>query len=153
MEEICCPVFDPTLWDNKISTWNNKRFIKYNIKTFFYMPIGFGKGITKLQTIADKYNAKIDNLCLSNHKSKWNMEILLAVDKEVPNIENILLSGNYYSRVYEGPFKDTEKRMEDFDKDTKEKGYEVKELYMWYTTCTKCAKKYGKNYTVVIAKI
>jgi hypothetical protein len=24
---------------------------------------------------------------------------------------------------------------------------------MWYTTCPKCAKKYGKNYVVILAEI
>jgi len=24
---------------------------------------------------------------------------------------------------------------------------------MWYTTCPKCAKKYGKNYVVIIAEV
>lgn len=153
MEDVCCPVFDPTPWDNKILTWHNKRFIKMQVKTFFYMPINYGKAMSKLQTLADKYNAKIEYLCLSKHLSMWNMEVLLEVDKEIPNIENILLSGNYFSKVYEGPFKNTGLWMEDFDKTTKENGYEVKETYTWYTTCPKCAKKYGKNYTVIIAKI
>jgi hypothetical protein len=34
-----------------------------------------------------------------------------------------------------------------------EKSYKIKKWYMWYTTCPKCAKKYGKNYVVVIAEI
>ena len=25
--------------------------------------------------------------------------------------------------------------------------------YMWYTTCPKCAKKYGKNYVVILGQI
>jgi hypothetical protein len=25
-------------------------------------------------------------------------------------------------------------------------------MYQWYTTCPKCAKKYGKNYVVIIAQ-
>jgi hypothetical protein len=24
---------------------------------------------------------------------------------------------------------------------------------MWYTTCPKCAQKYGKNYVVIIAQV
>jgi hypothetical protein len=26
-------------------------------------------------------------------------------------------------------------------------------LYCYYTTCPKCAKKYGKNYVVLLAKV
>lgn len=45
--------------------------------------------------------------------------------------------------------------MEDYEKTIKEKGFkcDIKEVYMWYTTCPKCAKKYGKNYVVVIGEI
>ena len=25
--------------------------------------------------------------------------------------------------------------------------------YMWYTTCPKCAKKYGKNYVVILSEV
>jgi len=28
----------------------------------------------------------------------------------------------------------------------------IEKMYMWYTTCPECAKKYGKNYIVKIAK-
>jgi hypothetical protein len=151
MQEECCPMFDPIPWDDKVITWNNKRFIKAKVKTFFHMPIGFGKAMTKLQSEAENHGAKLDNnLSLSNHISKWNMELLLAVDKEVPTIENVFLSGDYYSRVYEGPFQDTGKWMEDYMKHIKNQNATI---YMWYTTCPKCAKKYGKNYTVIISNI
>jgi len=26
-------------------------------------------------------------------------------------------------------------------------------MYMWYTTCPKCAKKYGKNNVIILANI
>ncbi|MBU1088550.1 hypothetical protein KKC08_05320 [Patescibacteria group bacterium] len=35
----------------------------------------------------------------------------------------------------------------------KGKGMNVKKWYMWYTTCSKCAKKYGKKYVVIIGKV
>jgi hypothetical protein len=57
------------------------------------------------------------------------------------------------SKVYEGPFKDTKKWCDDFEAYAKEQGYEIKKWFMWYTTCPKCAKKYGKNYVVIIAEI
>jgi hypothetical protein len=33
------------------------------------------------------------------------------------------------------------------------KGKEIKKMYFWYTTCPKCAKVYGKNYTVILAMV
>jgi len=153
-EQICCPPFNPEPWDDKVIEWNEKKFIRDRVKTFFYMPFGFGKTMIRVMTALEKANATSpDYLCLSDHTSKWNMDILLAVDKEIPGAENKTISGKFYSRVYEGPFKDTGKWCKDFGAKAKEKGFEIKKWYMWYTTCPKCAKKYGKNYVVVIGQI
>ncbi|MEI7502865.1 MAG: hydrolase, partial [Paludibacter sp.] len=89
---------------------------------------------------------------LSDHTSAWNMDLYLAVDKEIPGTENVKLSGTFYSKVYEGPFKETDKWVKDFERTTKEKGIKTGKMYMWYTTCPKCAKVYGKNYIVILAK-
>lgn len=154
--EVCCPRFEPKLWDDKVIEWKDKKFIKGNVKTFMFMPLNFGKEITRLMNLVESSEAKVeDNLCLSVHPSKWNMDIYLAVDKEIPNAQNTNISGNFYSKVYEGPFNKTGEWMKDFEQNLKEKGYnsDIKDAYMWYTTCPKCSKKYGKNYVVVLAEI
>ena len=94
-----------------------------------------------------------DWLCLSDHTSKWNMDLYLAVDREIPDAENTTISGKFISKVYEGEFKDTGKWMKDFATFVKDKGLTMKKQYSWYTTCPKCAKKYGKNYVVLIAGV
>jgi hypothetical protein len=33
------------------------------------------------------------------------------------------------------------------------KGKSVKNYYFYYTTCPKCARKYGHNYVVVLAEV
>ena len=81
------------------------------------------------------------------------MDIYVAVDKEIPGLENITLSGEYLSKVYEGPYKDTAKWHEDFSKVVAERGLKVTKYYLWYTSCPECAKKYGKNYVVILGKI
>jgi len=43
------------------------------------------------------------------------MDLYLAVDKEIPNAENITLSGKFISKVYEGDFKETGKWCKDFE--------------------------------------
>jgi hypothetical protein len=35
----------------------------------------------------------------------------------------------------------------------KTKAREIKKMYFFYTTCPKCAEFYGKNYTVILAKV
>lgn len=153
-EPVCCPEFDPIPWDNKIIEWDNKKFIRDKVFTLFFMPVNFGGAMKRLNQKVEKAGAKMpDSLCLSDHTSKWNMDLYLAVDKEIPDADNALLSGKYFSKVYEGPYRDTGKWTEDFKKEAKIKGFEIRKWYMWYTTCPKCAKKYGKNYVVNICKI
>ena len=153
-ETGCCPKFDPAPWDGKNFEWQNKKFIKNKVRTFMYIPLNFGSVMTKMQKIVEAGGAKFkDNLCLSEHTSKWNMDLLLAVDKEVAGAENIVLNGKYFSKVYEGNFQDTGKWEVDFEKYCTEKNLKIKKHFSWYTTCPKCAKTYGKNYVVIIAEI
>jgi hypothetical protein len=151
---VCCPEFDPTLWDDKTIEWTNKKFIREKVVTFFYMPLNFGKKMTKLDKKVKDAGAMIpDWLCLSDHTSKWNMDLYLAVDKDIPNAVNTTLSGKFYSKVYEGPYKDTGKWSKDFETRMKSKGQQVTKWFMWYTTCPKCAKKYGKNFVAILSNI
>jgi hypothetical protein len=153
-EAICCPPFDPTPWDDKTFEWRDKPFIKDQVFTLFYIPINFGKAMVRMQSLTEKAGAKMpDYLCLSDHTSKWNMDLYLAVDKEIPGAKNVTLSGKFFCKVYEGDFKETGKWCGDFAAFAKEKGYAIKKQYLWYTTCPKCSKKYGKNYVVLIAEI
>jgi hypothetical protein len=150
----CCPKFDPAPWDGKLFEWQDKKFIKDRVFTLFYMPINFGAVITRMNKKVEQAGAAVPEwLALSDHTSKWNMDLYLAVDREVPGAENVSLSGKILTKVYEGDFKETAKWGEDFKAYAKEKGHEIKKWYMWYTTCPKCAKKYGKNYVVTVARV
>ncbi len=153
-EPVCCPPFDPIPWDDNLLSWENKLFIKDKVATFLYMPLNFGKAMTRLNKLVENVGASMpDWLCLSHHSSKWKMNLFLAVDREVVGAENVKLTGNFYSRVYEGNYNDTGKWTTDFEQHCIEKGYSIDQMFMWYTTCPKCAKKYGKNFTVIIAKL
>lgn len=154
MNDECCPRFNPEPWDKKILEWNDKKFIKAKVKTFLHIPLNFGSVMTKLDKILTEAAAEFqDAMALSEHTSKWNMNIYAAVNKEIPGVENISLSGKFLSKVYEGDFSKTGLWCEDFDKYAKEENAEIKKMYMWYTTCPKCAKKYGKNYVVILGEI
>ncbi|MFA6254297.1 MAG: hydrolase [Candidatus Paceibacterota bacterium] len=153
-DQECCPKFGPDLWDGKTFDWSNKRFIKDKVFTLFYLPINFGSVITQSVKKIEKSGAKmLEGMALSEHTSKWNMDLYLAVDKEITGAENVTLSGKFLSKVYEGNFKDTGIWMKDFEGYAKEKSVAVDKIYLWYTTCPKCAQKYGKNYVVIVAKI
>lgn len=151
--KICCPEFNPEPWDQRIFSWKDKKFIKDRVFTFFYMPLNFSGVMKRLDAKVKKANNSIpDNLCLSDHTSKWNMDVYLAVDKDIPGAENVAVSGEFLSKVYEGPYQDTGKWCKDFEDYAKTLNLSIEKWYMWYTTCPKCAKKYGKNYVVIITK-
>jgi len=152
--EECCPKFEPEQWDDKLFEWSNKKFIKDKVCTLFHMPLNFGSVMRRLdKTIRNAGATMLDNLCLSDHTSKWNMDIYIAVDNEIAGANNVTLSGKYYSKVYEGPFKDTGKWCKDLETVAKVKGLNIKKWYIWYTTCPKCAKKYGKNFVVIVGEV
>ena len=152
--EICCPKFDPSLWDNKILEWENKRFIKDDVCTLFYMPVNFGGAMIRWHKLVSNSGAAVqDYLCLSDHRSKWKMDLYLAVDQEISGTQNVIWSGKYFCKVYEGAFRNTGKWCKDYKESLKERGLNLGKLYMWYTTCPKCAKKYGKNYVAILSQI
>lgn len=153
-EAECCPPFDPELWEDKIIDWDKRKFIRDKVLTLFFMPLNFGKRMRKLDALIRQAGGSfVDNMGLSDHTSKWNMNILLAVDKDIPGAENTTLSGRFYSKVYEGSYSSTGKWCQDFEEAAKAKELAIDKWYIWYTTCPKCARKYGKNYTVIIGKI
>lgn len=153
-DEECCPRFDPAQWDEKIMEWKEKKFVRGKVRTLFFIPLGFGRMMRKLdQKIHDAGASIQDNMGLSDHTSRWNMDVYIAVDRMVPKADNTNLSGNFLSKVYEGDFKETGKWWKDYHSYAEGKNLKVEKCYMWYTTCPKCAKKYGKNYVALVGKI
>ena len=153
-EAVCCPRFDPAPWDGTTVVWDNKRFITDRVFTFLYMPINFGGAMRRLGAKVDSAKASVpDWLCLSEHTSMWKMNLYLAVDHDIPQAESTTISGKFYCKVYEGPFSDTGKWVKDFNAATAAKGLKCGKMFFWYTTCPQCAKKYGKNYVVILAQI
>jgi hypothetical protein len=150
----CCPEFNPDPWDGKILNWQDKKFIKDRVFTFFFMPVNFGQVMKRLDKKVRNAGAEIpDFLCLSYHTSRWNMDVYLAVDREIPGEKIVSLNGKFLSKVYEGPFRDTGKWCRDFETYANSQNLKIKKWYMWYTTCPKCAKKYGKNYVVILSEV
>lgn len=150
----CCDPFDPTPWDDKEVKWENKRFIRDKVFTIFNIPMNFGRVMTRMMAkVKGSGRKSSDMVCLSDHTSKWNMDVYVSVDQEIPGAKNTTLSGKFLSKVYEGPFQDTGKWCKDFEGYVKGKDKKIKKMYMWYTTCPKCAKVYGKNYIVILAQI
>lgn len=150
----CCPLLDPTLWQNKTFVWKNKLFFRDRVKTLFYIPLNIGRVMKRMsKRVKDARSSFADGMMLSDHTSMWNMDIYVAAKKRIAGMDHTTLSGKFFTRVYEGSHNETQEWAHDFDAYTKSKKMKVKKLYMWYTTCPKCSHKYGKNYVVFVAQI
>ena len=150
----CCPKFDPAPWDGKMLEWNGKLFLKGSVFCLFHIPINFGGVISRLISKAQAAGAETWNgPCLSDHTSMFNMDIYVPCGKEVEGEKSARLSGKYLCKIYEGDFKETGKWCKDFQEYAKGRNVEIGKLYTWYTTCPKCAKKWGKNYVGVLGEI
>jgi hypothetical protein len=55
--------------------------------------------------------------------------------------------------VFEGPFSHARSWAEEMKRYVARHGRALDTLYFFYTTCPKCAKHYGKNYVVAVAKV
>ncbi|MGB2809473.1 MAG: hydrolase [Sedimentisphaerales bacterium] len=153
-ETGCCPRFNPDPWDEKEVTFQDKLFIKDHVRSFFHIPLNFGKVMVRnMEKISEAQALTPKPLLLSDEKSLWGADIYIAVAKEVPGAEMVRISGTFLTRVFEGPYKNIRHWVKEMKAYVESKAGEIKKMYFFYTTCPKCAKFYGKNYTVILAQV
>ena len=155
-EKQCCPLFNPIPWQEKEHIWKDKPFVKTYVKQIFHIPLNMGQVITKMWASINDANAQPsdeDFLILAYDPSPWKSELYFSVTKPVEGLENVTLSGKYITKVFDGPFNDVPKWISEFDIYLEKKNLKALKYYFHYTTCPKCAKKYGHNYVVAFAQI
>ncbi|MBN2100466.1 hypothetical protein JW710_01030 [Candidatus Dojkabacteria bacterium] len=156
--EVCCPRFDPSPWDEKIHHWDNKLFIKDSVPQFLHIPLPmmYSKKVSKMWNMIQEAHADPeikDFLLLAYDPSPWKSELYMSTTKEVPGAENVRLSGTFLTKVFDGPYNAVPSWIPEMDEYVEKQGKKVKKYYLYYTTCPKCAKKYGHNYAVMFAEI
>ncbi len=150
----CCLRFNPDPWDEKEVTFDNKLFIRDHVKSFFHVPLNFGKVMVKNMEMIKKADTLMpEPLMLSDEKSLWGADIYIAVTKDVPGAEMARISGTFLTKVFEGPYKNAGRWAGNMKDYVKSKARELNKMYFFYTTCPKCAKVYGRNYTVILAQV
>jgi hypothetical protein len=153
-EEVCCPKFDPSLWDGKEFSWKDRLFVKDTVRAIMHVPLNMGSVMTRMINKIDAAKARSEDfLILSLEENPWKSEQFMPVVKEVDGLENVKLSGTYLAKVFEGPYQQAKSWYVEMVNYVKSRGKEVDKIYFYYTTCPKCAKKYGKNYVVLFAKV
>ena len=154
----CCPKFDPEPWHDKEIVWKDKLFIKNTMMQFMHIPLPgtFGKSVGRMWKKIEDAGANPDIkdfLMLATESSAWKGEVYINATKEVPNTENVRLSGTYMTKVFDGPYNAVPKWIKEMDQYVSQQGKAVKKYYFYYTTCPKCTKTYGHNYVVAFAEV
>ena len=153
-ETGCCPRFNPEPWDEKEVIFQDKLFVKDHVRSFFHIPLNFGKVMVRNMEKIQAADALVpEPVMLSDEKSLWGADIYIAVAKDVPDSEMARISGTFLTKVFEGPYKNVGQWVKEMKSYVKSKAREIKKMYFFYTTCPKCAEFYGKNYTVILAKV
>ncbi len=153
-ETGCCPRFNPEPWDEKEVTFQDRLFVKDRVRSFLYIPLNFGKVMVRNMEMIQKAGAlESEPLMLSDEKSLWGADIYIAVSKDVPGAEMARISGTFLTKVFEGPYKNAGRWAKEMTEYVKAKARQMEKMYFFYTTCPKCAKFYGKNYIVLLAKV
>jgi len=161
----CCPKFDPSSFTDgknyfKLITWNEKPFVKDGTWCFFYVPLTFGRAMSRaLKRITDAgaESPKDEMMVLSECISPWYSDVYVSVAKEeVDGAEVEKISGTFLSKAFEGDYSNMGKWVEEMKglvaEETVERPALGLKMYFYYPTCPKCAKKYGKNYVIIMAK-
>ncbi len=150
----CCPKFKPEGWEDQELHFEHKPFVKAKTRSFFHIPVNMGKVFSKTFRSIEEAHAMDEHqfIVLSEDHSAWSSDHYFAVTKEVPGEEMVYLTGNYLTKVFEGPFKDAPKWYDEMKHHVEYKGRKPEKVYFFYTTCPKCAKVYGKNYVIGVAE-
>ncbi len=152
--EECCPRFNPEPWDDKIVTWQNKRFVQDRVTSFLHMPLNYGIVMTRNDKAIRAAGARTETrVILTDENSLWGADVYFEASKDVPDKRMTTLSGTFLSKVFEGPYRNIPRWINDMKAYVAAKDKRVRKLYFYYTTCPNCAKKYGKNYVVILAEV
>lgn len=150
----CCPRFTPGPWDGQELHFENKPFVKASTVSLFHVPLNMGSVFARTWTAIKEAHAENGGfLVLSHDDSAWHGEHLFAVSKAVAGAEMVSLSGDFLTKVFEGPFSHARAWASEMKRYVAQRGRTLDTLYFFYTTCPKCAKHYGRNYVVGVAKV
>jgi hypothetical protein len=153
-ETGCCPRFHPEPWDGQTLHFDHKPFVRASTVSLFHIPLNMGSVFGRTWTAIQQAHADTGGfLVLSHDDSPWHAEHLFAVDRDVPGADMTHLSGDFLVKVFEGPYKEARRWCDEMGRYVRENGKTLDALYFYYTTCPRCAKHYGRNYVVAVARV
>lgn len=151
----CCPEFNPVGWDGLRLHFENKPFVRATTRSLMHVPLNMDSVFTRVQRHIEDAGAQDPEryLVLSRDVSASEAEHFFATTRYVPGEEMTNLTGDFITRVFEGPYRKAKDWSHDMEIAAEADGHTAKRVFMFYTTCPKCARTYGKNYVVGVAEI
>lgn len=151
----CCPEFDPEGWDGRHLVFKDQPFVRATTRALLHVPLNMGSVFTRVQEHIEDAGAQAPDgyFVMSRDLSASEGEHLFAVTKDVPGEEMIRLSGEFIARVFEGPYRHAKSWDHDMRVAAEADGHVAKNVFMFYTTCPRCAKTLGRNFVVGLAEI
>jgi hypothetical protein len=150
----CCPRFDPRPWNEGVFVWADKRFVKDRVTSFLRIPLNYGAVMKRNAGPIRAAGAFPEPaVVLTDENSLWGADVYIEVTRDIPGANMATISGAFLSRVFEGPYGKVRQWISEMESYVRGKGKTLRKLYFFYTTCPKCAKKYGKNYVAILAQV
>jgi hypothetical protein len=150
----CCPRFHPEGWDRQQLHFVDKPFVRAQTRSLLYVPLNTSSVFDKTYKAIQEAHAEGDALLVLSHdESPWHAEHLFSVARDVPGADMVRLSGDFWTRVFEGPYRMVAQWAQTVEDEVEEAGKRLDRLYFFYTTCPRCAKAYGSNYVVAVAQV
>jgi hypothetical protein len=126
----------------------------HRVTSFLHIPLNYGAVMTRLGAAIEAAGAVPENrVILTDENSLWGADVYIEVTRDVPGASMETISGTFISKVFEGPFSNMRTWIEGMKTFVQGRGKVLQKMYFFYTTCPKCAKKYGKNYVAILARV
>lgn len=155
-ETGCCAIAAVEGWDRTVVHFEDKRFIRMLTRSVLHMPLNMASVMTALDMAAEGAGAQMpptEAMCLTRDLSPWRSEQLYAVSRPVEGVENVTLTGDFAARAFEGPYRKAGEWAAGVRAYAEELGRPVTDVYVLYATCPSCAKHYGRNDVIVLARL
>lgn len=154
-ETGCCPRFHPENWEGLRLHFDNKLFVRAVTHAVFHVPLDMGRVFQRVQEHLDAVGAfdPADFMVLSKDLGAWTSEHFFAAAKPVPGEDMVHLSGDFATRVFDGPYQEAKGWYDEMKALSADHGKPDGEVYFFYTSCPKCAEHYGHNYVVGFAEV
>ncbi len=151
----CCPRFNPEGWEDAELHFRDKSFLRAKTRGISHVPMNMGRVFSRVQRAIEAAGAaQMEQfLVLSRDLSAFTGEHLFAVDRPVPGEEMVTLSGDFLTKVFDGPYSAVAGWFEQMQSLARDRGHAPGRVYFFYTTCPKCRKVYGKNPVVGVVEL